>query len=64
MGTFIAFIPGLVKSVLSYFKADPRKMANIIVLAIGWLTVVLQAMNLVIPAAIEILRNVLSALTV
>lgn len=56
------FIPALAAAVIAAFKADPKKVAHLVIVAIGYLTVSLEAANLVIPQAIAILRGVLTTL--
>lgn len=56
------FIPAAVAAVIAAFKADPKKVAHVLIVAIGYLTVALEAVNLIIPQAIAILRSVLTGL--
>lgn len=55
-------IPEFVRVFVTTFKIDPKRAARIVVECIGWLTVVLGALDLVIPQAIAILRQVLVGL--
>lgn len=58
----MSFIPSIVSAVVNYFKVNPRTCARIVVEAIGWIYVFWNAVDLIAPQAIAILRQVLVGL--
>ena len=56
-------ITAIVQGIVLQFKLDPRKTLSIVMRAIGWLVVIQQTADLIIPQAISLLRQVAAALT-